>query len=190
MNYREAITQAMTELGQKDDTFFLGQAVNCYGTFMSPTLDNVPKEKRLEFPVQESFNIQFAIGVALGGLVPVVVIPRINFLLVAFGDIVNLLDKLHEMTEGQVNPHVIIRTAIGPDQPISPKVQHVGDYSYAFIDSLNGIISRTVGNENIDNFGVKVYLPRTPEEVLAAYSSGYNNKEPCLIIEDGRIYND
>ena len=183
MNYREAVTQAMTELGQKDDVRFIGQAVDCYGTFMSPTLDNVPKEKRLEFPVQESFNVQFAIGVALGGLVPVVVIPRINFLLVAFGDIVNLLDKLHKMTEGQVNPHVIIRTAIGPDQPISPKVQHVGDYSYAFIDSLNGTLSR-------DEFGVKVYMPTTPEEVLKAYQDAYNRKEPCVLIEDGRKYND
>lgn len=187
--YSEALTEAMTELGKKDDVRFVGQALRG-GTFQSHTLNDVPDHKLLEFPVQESFNVQFAIGVALAGLVPIVVIPRINFLLVAFGDIVNLLDKLHEMTGGQVNPHVIIRTAIGPDQPISPKIQHVGDYSEAFLSSLDGVMSSQVDDKVIHKAGVSLYMPDSPETVLIAYQTAYRIKEPCLIIEDGRRYND
>lgn len=187
--YSESLTEAMTWLGQQDNTIFIGQALR-NGTFQSHTLDGVPNNKLLEFPVQESFNVQFAIGVALAGFVPVVVIPRINFLLIAFADIVNLLDKLYEMTEGQLNPHVIIRTAIGPDEPTSPKIQHIGDYSYAFLESLDGTTARHIDGQNVFKYGVRLYKPSTPEEVLTAYKYAYNNKEPHLIIEDGRRYNE
>lgn len=186
--YSEALTEAMTWLGGQTNIAFIGQALRG-GTFQSHTLDEVPNEKLLEFPVQESFNIQFAIGAALSGLTIVAIIPRINFLLIAFGDIVNLLDKLPEMTNGQVKPHLIIRTAIGPDKP-DPKVQHTGDYSDAFLESLEGTKTTRINNEWINNSGVRLFRPATPEEVLGAYQIAYNTKEASLIIEDGRKYNE
>lgn len=185
-SYYDAIKESMTWLGSQDNLVVTGQGLR-NGVFMSGTLDDVPDDKLLEFPVQESFNTQFAIGAALSGLTVLLVIPRINFLLLAFGDIVNLLDKLPEMTSGQVNPHIIIRTAIGPDKN-DPKIQHKGDYSEAFLYSLDGVMSRRVGSEYIDKSGVRVYRPGTSEQVVEAYKSAYNNKEPCLIIEDGRLY--
>lgn len=185
--YSEALTEAMSWLGEQDNIAFIGQALRG-GTFQSHTLDGVPDNKLLEFPVQESFNIQFAIGAALSGLTVVAIIPRINFLLIAFGDIVNLLDKLPEMTNGQVKPHLIIRTAVGPDKP-DPKVQHTGDYTTAFLDSLDGVMSSQIGNKQVDRPGVRLYRPDTPEGVIKSYKKAYEDKEPCLIIEDGRLYN-
>jgi pyruvate/2-oxoglutarate/acetoin dehydrogenase E1 component len=185
MTYYDAIKESMTWLGSQDNLVITGQGLR-NGVFMSGTLDDVPDDKIWEFPVAESFNTQFAIGAALSGLTVVLVIPRINFLLIAFADIVNLLDKLPEMTDGKVNPHVIIRTAIGPDSPINPKIQHVGDYTEAFLSSLNGVC---VYNDK-QKPGVRIYGPTNPEDVVIAYQSAYNKKEPCLVIEDGRLYNE
>ena len=48
MKYAEELTRAMTWLGEKEDTFFLGQAVEYKGTAMTGTLKDVPKDKLLE----------------------------------------------------------------------------------------------------------------------------------------------
>lgn len=183
-SYFDGVKEAMTWLGQQERTCFIGQTTEYAGTFMYPTLEGVPPEKRYEFPVQESFNVQFGIGAAVAGLIPIIQIPRINFLLLAFADIVNLLDKLPEMTDGKVNPHIIIRTAIGPDRPTDPKVQHKGDYTDAFLSSLNGVFV----HNDVQEPGVRLFRPDTPEKVVLSYQSAYNEKEPCIVIEDGRLY--
>lgn len=185
-SYYDAVKEAMTWLGNQDNLVVTGQGLR-NGVFMSGTLDDVPDDKIWEFPVAESFNTQFAIGAALSGLTVLLVIPRINFLLIAFADIVNLLDKLPEMTEGQVNPHIIIRTAIGPDKN-DPKIQHKGDYTEAFLASLDGVMTSQVGDQRIDKPGVRLYRPDDPESVVLAYQKAYNNKEMALIVEDGRLY--
>ncbi|MBF0570227.1 MAG: hypothetical protein HQL18_05600, partial [Candidatus Omnitrophica bacterium] len=69
---------------------------------MFQTLRDVPKDRTLEFPVNESFQMQFSLGLALEGYVPVSVYPRQNFLLLARGDMSNMIDKLSAMSNGAV----------------------------------------------------------------------------------------
>src|SRR3990167_10364043 len=94
MTYKDELTKTMTWLGRQKDTIFVGQAVAYPGTFMSDTLLGVPMSKRLEMPVAEQFQLQFCIGLAQAGYTPICIYPRQNFMLYAFGDIVNVLDKL------------------------------------------------------------------------------------------------
>lgn len=188
MSYFDAVKEAMTWLGEQDRTVFIGQTTEFPGTFMYPTIENVPQEKRLEFPVSESFNVQFCTGAALAGLIPIVQIPRINFLLVGFSDVVNLLDKLPEMTNGKVNPHIIIRTSIGPDQPINPKIQHVGDYSEAFLHSLEGTMASDIGNQTVQRPGMRLFILNDEEKIALGYKEMYETPGMYLAIEDGRLY--
>ena len=132
MKYFDAVQESMKWLGQQDKTFFVGQTVGCPGTFMYPTLKDVPIEKRMELPVNESFQMQFSIGMSLAGYIPISVYPRQNFLLLATGDMVNMLDKIPAISEGKVNPHIIIRVASGPYKPVHPGHQHIGNYAEAF----------------------------------------------------------
>ncbi len=53
-------------------------------------------------PINESFQMQFTIGLGLAGYVPVSVYPRQNFLLLATADMVNMLDKMPLISGGQV----------------------------------------------------------------------------------------
>ena len=47
--YKDALTNAMKELGQKEDTIFIGQQILWHGNPMSTTIGDVPKDKLIEF---------------------------------------------------------------------------------------------------------------------------------------------
>lgn len=175
MKYFDEIQRSMTWLGQQKDTVFVGQTVGCPGTFMYPTLADVPKEKRLEFPVNESFQMQFSIGLAFAGKVPISIYPRQNFLLLATGDMVNMLDKIPAISKEAFNPHIIIRVASGPFKPVHPGHQHIGNYADAFRKMFTKI---------------EVIEIEKAEYVFSVYEHAYLNPGAYLIIEEGNKYNE
>src|SRR3989338_6201475 len=132
MKYFDEIKRTMEWVAKQPQTLFLGQTAAGPGTFMYQTLRDVPKDRALEMPVNESFQMQFTIGLALGGYIPISVYPRQNFLLLATADMVNMLDKMPAISSGAWAPKVIIRVASGPDSPVHPGHQHVGNYAEGF----------------------------------------------------------
>mgnify|MGYP001586547516 FL=1 len=170
--YFDELKRAMTWLGEQQETIFVGQAVKFPGTFMHGTLNGVPVEKRLEMPVAESFQLQFCIGLALMGFVPISIYPRQNFLLLSASDLVNLLDKLPVMSSDQVKPKVIIRTASGPTKPLFPGHQHVGNYADAFRQMLTW---------------VKIVELNSAKEILSTYQQAYERDGATLVIEHGDL---
>lgn len=173
--YVEEMKNAMEWLAQQPDTLFLGQAVASPGTFMHATLERVPHEKRLEMPVCESFQMQVSVGLALDDVVPVSIYPRQNFLLLATGDLSNLVDKIEDMTSGAVRLPLIIRTAAGTTKPLDPGHQHVGNFAEAF--------RRLFAN-------IEVVELHQPDEILPAYQKAYRERKPTLLIEFGDHYQD
>ena len=157
------------------NTIFLGQTVAGPGTFMYQTLRDIPPERALEMPVNESFQMQFAIGLALAGYLPISVYPRQNFLLLATADMGNMIDKIPAISAGTWAPKVIIRVASGPDSPVHPGHQHVGNYAEAF-RKMFGAIEVVEINE--------------PEEALPAYKNAVERKDnrSTLLIEHGNFY--
>src|SRR3990167_4985122 len=124
MTYVDALTKAMTWLGQKPDTIFLGQQVRYPGNSLFKTLEGVPMEKRIEFPVAEEMQLGVSLGLAMMGKTVISIFPRMDFLMCAMNQLVNHLDKnLYPLTG-----RVIIRTCIGSTKPMYPGVQHCGDY--------------------------------------------------------------
>ena len=117
--YNNEMTRAMTWLGQQPNVVIIGQAVECPGTGCYETLHGVPEEKKFELPVAENFQVGLALGAALTGtILPVLIVPRWNFLLCATDQIVNHLDKFVSMSDGGFNPRVIIRVAVGSENPV------------------------------------------------------------------------
>ena len=176
MTYFEDIKQSMTWLGEQPNVLMVGQGIKFGGVFMAGTLADVPENKKLEFPVAESFQMQFCIGLALAGYVPICIFPRFNFLLLAASDIINTLDKLPLMSDGEVKPRVIIRTAIGPDSPISPSYQHLGNFMYPFVDMCQTI-------QVVDCAAPWFASP------FEAYKNAYEFDGASIVVEDGRLYN-
>jgi pyruvate/2-oxoglutarate/acetoin dehydrogenase E1 component len=128
-------------------------------------------------PVSESFQMQFTLGLALGGYIPVSIYPRQNFLLLAAGDLVNVIDKFKGLTAGAVSPRIIIRTATGPDKPVHPGHQHVGNYAQAL---------RRMFAE------IEVVELDEPADIFPAYERALTqvNGKPMLLIEHGNHYQD
>lgn len=158
-------------------TLFVGQTVAGPGTFMFSTLKDVPKERTLEMPINESFQMQFSIGLALAGYIPISVYPRQNFLLLATADMVNMLDKIPAISAKQLVPKVIIRVATGPDAPVHPGHQHIGNYAEGFRKMFNWI---------------EVVELNEPEEIFPAYQLALTREDnkSTLIIEHGNLYNE
>ena len=66
----------MNYLCSNDRVLVLGQAVAVPGTAMSNTLSEVTKDKVLEMPVTEELQMGMAIGLAIGGWIPISIYPR------------------------------------------------------------------------------------------------------------------
>ena len=144
---------------------------------MFQTLRDCPKEKTLEMPINESFKMQFTIGLALAGYVPISVYPRQNFLLIATADMVNMLDKIPAISCNEILPRVIIRVAAGPYKPVHPGHQHIGNYADGFRKMFDWI---------------EVVELEEPEDIFPAYKYALERKDSksTLMIEHGNYYNE
>tara|TARA_R110001632_G_scaffold24324_2_gene68035 strand:- start:100 stop:636 length:537 start_codon:yes stop_codon:yes gene_type:complete len=132
MKYSEELKKAMSMLADHPKTYFIGQAVEYEGTGLYDSLSHIPQSKRLELPVAEYFQSGLANGMAIEGMIPISTFPRWNFLLMGTDQIVNHLDKFHNMSNGKLQPKVIIRVAVGSEHPVDPQCQHKGNFSEAF----------------------------------------------------------
>ncbi len=177
LKYFDELKRTMEWLATQPKVQFVGQTVAGPGTFMFQTLRDCPKERALEMPINESFQMQFTIGMALAGYIPVSVYPRQNFLLLATGDMANMLDKLPEVTEGKWPVKVIIRVATGPDFPVHPGHQHIGNYAEALRRMFTAI---------------DVVELDTAESIFPAYKQALERTDgkSTLIIEHGNYYNE
>jgi len=176
MKYFDELKRTMEWVAQQPKTFFLGQTVAGPGTFMYATLKDIPADKTLEMPINESFQMQFSLGLALSGYIPISVYPRQNFLLIATSDMVNMVDKIPAISSNGVTPKMIIRVASGPDSPVHPGHQHVGNYVDAFRTMLTW---------------VDVIELEEPEEIFPAYKHAIEREDGkvTLFIEHGNYYN-
>jgi pyruvate/2-oxoglutarate/acetoin dehydrogenase E1 component len=165
--YLVALTQAMTELGQRENTIFLGQAVSFPGTGMTQTFAEVPEDKKLELPVAEEMQLGMSIGLSLAGYLPISVYPRINFLLLAMGQLVLHLDALPIYGNGW-RPKVIIRTMIATANPLDPGPQHLGNYTHTIAQMLRNV-------QVVDIFNV--------DEIVPAYRYAAEAKHSVILVE-------
>lgn len=173
MNYKEEITKAMTMLGQDSRTIFLGQSVRYPGHIMFNTLENVPMEKRIELPVAEDMQMGMSIGLALEGFIPITLYPRMDFLILALNQLVNHLDKIEEMSDGQFKLKVIVRTMVGGKEPMNPGLQHCQDHTAA--------LRLLVPN-------IRVIKLTSPDEIYPIYKESLRAKKSTVIVEVGDLY--
>ena len=128
ITYKESLVNAMTELGNREDTIFIGQQIVWAGNPMSGTLLNVPKEKMIEIPVMEDTQMGMTLGMSLSGKFVISFYPRWDFLICASNQLISHIDKIGLMSGGQWLPNIIIRVGKGSDTPIDPGHQHKGNY--------------------------------------------------------------
>ena len=174
MNYFQELKKSMEWLSKQDKTIFIGQGVEEKGTGISNSLIDIPKNKLLEMPVIEEFQMGICNGMALDGHIPICIFPRWNFLFLAVNQLVNHLDKIPIYSD--YRPRIIIRTAIGSINPLNPQTQHIGDFTTSFKTMLSTIEVIRLDNVN---------------EIFSAYEYAYNRNDgkSTLLIEWADKYN-
>jgi len=175
MKYFDELKRTMEWIAQQPQTLFVGQTVAGPGTFMFQTLRDVPKSRTLEMPINESFQMQFTIGLALAGYIPISVYPRQNFMLLATSDMVNMLDKIPAISQDKVQPRILIRVAAGPFKPVHPGHQHIGNYAEALRRMFTW---------------VEVVELQEPDQIFPAYQHALTRPDhkATLLIEHGNYY--
>ena len=176
MKYKNELIKSMNYLAKKPDTIFLGQSVKYSGNAIFNTLINVPNNKKIELPVFEDTQMGMSIGLALQGFVPITCYPRFDFLILAFNQLVNHLDKIRKMSRNEMRPKVIIRTSIGSKNPLDGGPQHTQNYTKIFQDTLTE---------------VKVIFLNSPNQIFSSFKKAYLDKksQSYLFIEHGDFYN-
>ncbi len=177
LKYFDELKRTMEWIATQPKTMFIGQTVAGPGTFMFQTLRDCPKDRCLEMPINESFQMQFSIGMALTGTIPISVYPRQNFLLLATADMANMLDKIPAISDGKWPVKMIIRVATGPDFPVHPGHQHIGNYADAFRKMFHTIDVVELNNA---------------EDIFPAYKQALERTDgkSTMIIEHGNFYNE
>jgi len=174
MMYKDSLTNMMTKLGEMDNTVFLGQQILFPGNPMSGTLINVPKEKMVELPVMEDSQMGMSLGMAMDGKFVITFYPRWDFLICAANQLVNHVDKIELMSNGQWKPNIIIRVAKGSEIPLNPGPQHRGNYFNEFQS-----ITQTI----------KFFDCVTVDDIENAYNHAINEGGITLINEYPEKYN-
>ena len=131
------------------EVFVIGQGLWSpwyVGNSMTKLEERFGKERVIDTPVSESACTGAAVGAAIVGMKPIVVHPRMDFVLYAIDAIVNEAAKWSSMTGGQANCPVTIRTIINRG----------GEQGAQHSQALHALFSHIPG--------LRVVMPYSPED--------------------------
>lgn len=116
ISYGHAIRAGFAHLlGEHKEVIVIGQGVWSpwyVGNSMTNLDQEFGQERVIDTPVSEWASTSAAVGASLNGLKPVVIHPRMDFMLLATNSIVNQAAKWNHMLGGQASPAVCIRGII------------------------------------------------------------------------------
>jgi pyruvate/2-oxoglutarate/acetoin dehydrogenase E1 component len=130
MTYRDALSASMDALAADPAAVFIGYGLTV-GRAMG-TMRNVSTSQIIETPVAEGLMASVAIGQSLAGKKPLVFFERMDFIWNAADAIVNHLDAMALISEGEFQPAVILRCVIGNrTKPLFTGYTHTRDFGEA-----------------------------------------------------------
>ncbi|HLD83099.1 MAG TPA: transketolase C-terminal domain-containing protein [Candidatus Omnitrophota bacterium] len=174
LSYGEAIREALyQEMSRDRAVIVMGQGVDDPKRILGTTKGLLEKfgEKRVfDTPLAEDGITGIAIGAALAGLRPVMVHIRMDFMLLAMNQIVNIAAKLRYMFGGSVSVPLVIRCIIGRRWGQGP--QH-SQSLYPFFMNIPGL---------------KIIAPSNPYDAKGGMISSIRDDNPVIFIEHRLLY--
>lgn len=174
LSYPEAIREALEqEMLCDNSVVVLGQGVDDPKGTLGTTKGLAQKfgRKRVfDTPLSEDAMTGFAVGLAISGLRPIHVHIRMDFLLLAMNQIINMASKMRYMFGGQVSVPLVIRSMIGKSWGQGPQ------HSQSIYPLLMNIP------------GLKVVAPSTPYDAKGCLVSAIQDNNPVIFIEHRLLY--
>ncbi len=176
ITYSEAILEGFKYLLDNDeDVFIMGQGLwsPWYVGNTMRDLDKLYGKKRvIDTPVSENAVTGAAIGASLCGSKPIVVHPRMDFMLFAMDPIINQAAKWSYMFGGQAHPQVTIRSI----------VNRGGEQGAQHSQILHSLFAHIPG--------LRVVIPYSVIDARDLLISSVLCKDPVIFIDDRWLYDE
>jgi pyruvate dehydrogenase E1 component beta subunit len=176
LSYADAIREAFRQKMAEDSrVFVVGQGVT-NPWYVGTTMTNLDKqfgsERVIDPPVSEQGINGVVIGAALAGMRPVVVHPRLDFLLMGVEQIVNQAANWCYMFAGRASVPLVVRGIInrGGEQA----AQHSQALQATFMHIP----------------GLKVVMPATPYDAKGLLIASIEDDNPVIYIDDRWLYDE
>jgi pyruvate/2-oxoglutarate/acetoin dehydrogenase E1 component len=174
LTYAEAIHEAIDQEMTRDaSVVVLGLGVDDFKGIYGTTLGLAEKhgpERVSDTPLSEDAMTGAAIGAALAGLRPIHVHIRMDFLLLAMNQIVNIAAKSRYMYGGQVAVPIVIRSIIGKSW--GQGAQHS--------QGLHALFMHVPG--------LRVVAPSTPYDAKGCLIESIRDDNPVMFVEHRLLY--
>ena len=174
--YCEAILEGFNYLlNNHKEVFVLGQGLWSpwyVGNSMKDLDKKFGKKRIIDTPISENAVTGAAVGASLCGMKPIVVHPRMDFMLYAIDPIVNQCAKWSYMFGGQANPQLTIRSIInrGGEQG----AQH-SQLLHSWFAHIRGL---------------RVVMPFSVSDARDLLIASVLCKDPVIYVDDRWLYND
>jgi pyruvate/2-oxoglutarate/acetoin dehydrogenase E1 component len=169
ISYVDAVREATHQEMERDPSVFIfGLDVDDPKAIQGTTrglLDAFGPERVFGTPLSEDAMTGAAIGAALAGFRPIHVHIRMDFLMLAMNQLVNVAAKSHYMYGGQVNVPIVVRSIIGKSW--GQGAQH-SQGLYSFFMHVPGL---------------KVVAPTTPYDAKGCLVQAIRDNNPVMYVE-------
>lgn len=174
LQYSLAINEALHQMMVFDKTVFLiGQGVKSpwyVGNTARGLLDKFGPDRIIDTPVSENAITGAAVGAAIVGMRPIVVHPRMDFMMYAFDPIVNEAANWHYMCGGDSSVPVVIWGIINRG----------GEQAAQHSQALHSLFAHVPG--------LKVVMPSTPYDAKGLMISAIMDDNPVVFIDNRCLY--
>lgn len=173
LNFIQATVEALDAAMAADDRIFvLGEGIGARGGNFRTTAGLYEKygaDRLRDTPISERGFTGLACGAAMAGARPVVDFMFVDFLLDAWGEIVNQIAKMQFMSSGRLRMPVVLRGCIGMGH--SAATHHSGSY-YGMFAQVPGLW---------------VAVPSTPRDAKGLFTHALRCDNPVLFLEHREI---
>ena len=174
LTYAEAIHEATEgEMARDPSVIVLGLGVDdfrgIYGTTKGLS-EKFGGERVFDTPLSEDAMTGVAIGAALGGLRPIHVHIRMDFLLLAMNQLVNMAAKMRYMFGGALSVPLVVRAIIG--RSWGQGAQHSQGLHAMFMHVP----------------GLKVVAPTTPYDAKGCLTTAIRDDDPVIFVEHRLVH--
>lgn len=174
LSYTLAINEAFHQTMAADPgVILIGQGVKSpwyVGNTARGLLERFGKERIIDTPVSENGITAAAVGAAIAGLKPIVVHPRVDFMMYAIDPIINQAAKWHYMFGGEAHVPVVIWGIINRG----------GEQGAQHSQAMQALFAHVPG--------LKVVMPATSYDAKGLMIAAINDPNPVVYIDDRWLY--
>ena len=174
ITYSLAINEALHQIMALDQSVFLiGQGVKSpwyVGNTCQGLLESFGPERVIDTPVSENAITGSAVGAAIVGMKPVIVHPRMDFMMYAMDPIINEAANWHYMCGGKSSVPVVIWGI----------VNRGGEQAAQHSQAFHALFAHIPG--------LKVVMPSTPYDAKGLLIAAIRDENPVIYVDDRWLY--